>query len=616
MLLQKIKEEELEFLEGWYNSFCMTECLFSDFDNLGEFDKTKLGHVRLYQRGMVSQEALIDFDTTAKHHKLDEKETFQLRKNVADLYNLGARGYGKSVTTLRLDIPISSIHDKKLKSCFYSIDESRVRGIVDDVKKAFDYHPIFKIYNYNCLLRPKIVFANLSNGWEMKGVLMNLNHKNPGHGFYQMHVNKFWGDEVSMEIDKVANKKKETEHDLGAIYRLAGMTDFPKYSPTGKIFHNKANKKHIVNLPRYVSPYWNEKDKEERKEQYGGIEALNYKIYVDGEPMPDAHAEFQNDRIEECYLKTKKIKRFELKKKQYKDFKKLIIVERPKNANRIFIASDIGDGAGGSDINIFSEVGESYYWLYNIILYSMTEDEQFHILKYIVEELKANVLGFDCGEACGRGLFDRFEKLGFGENLVWYRGNNKVISGFQKDEQGKIKIDRKGIPIPKEEFMREWGVKRLKNLLYNTRLYLPKDYKLDTQLTSVVSIKSGTRVLYECISETGDHLFDSFLVFANSQWLKKDFNATPEIGETGGLGVNSGKTNKSDTLLEDILKQRIIRTLESNKNITCTKQEYKNFVKDYLLNLANKMVFNGNPKEAKKIMTEFKKLENKYNEEI
>ncbi len=609
MLIEKITDEEIEFCENWNNPMCMVECLFSNFDNLGQFDEEKLGEIRHYQRPMISHESLIDFETTAKHHKLSKKETFKLRKNIADIYALGARKWGKSLCVLKLDIPLSSIYDKDLWGCMYSIDEKRLRGILDDVKVAFDFHPIFKIFNYHCSFKPEIKFTNRTNGWKLQGVNMTLKGKNPGEQFFQIHFDKVWGDEVSFEIEKVFKKRVESEGELGAIIRLAGMTDFPNHSPIGKIFKNPDNKKHILNLPQFVSPFWDEKEKQDRIEAYGGEDSINYKVYVKGEIVPDGSTEFDMERVSECYMKKKKIKRFELKKEHFSNFKNLIIVERPKNAERIFVFGDIGDGGGGSDISVISEIGDKYYWLYDIVLYKMTEAEQYEVFKYIVEQTQANVLGFDCGEGCGRGLYDRFEKRGFKENLVWYSGNKKVIVGFEKDEQGGYKRDRSGKLIPKEEFMSEWTVKRLKVLLYENRLFLPMDYKFDCQFSAVVKITSGTRNKYPCVSETGDHLFDSFKVFAIAQWLKKDFNATPSMSTNMGLGVSSGR-NKNQTGEEHI--KELYNKIHKAEIIDCDKNQFDSYVAKVLNERANYYTFTGQVEKAKFTVLTLKRLTKKF----
>ena len=159
--------------------------------------------------------------------------------------------------------------------------------------------------------------------------------------------------------------------------------------------------------------------------------------------------------------------------------------------------------------------------------------------KYIIEKMEANIIALDCGEALGRTLADDFEKLYSEDNVVRYGGNLKVIVGFEKEiKNGRevLKRDKKGKLIPKEEFMSEWSVRRLKDLLYEQKIILPIDYKFDKQINAVVAIKSGTRIRYKCVSEE-NHLFDAWRVFAISEWLKKSFNETPKMKTEWGLGT-------------------------------------------------------------------------------
>jgi hypothetical protein len=250
------------------------------------------------------------------------------------------------------------------------------------------------------------------------------------------------------------------------------------------------------------------------------------------------------ERVKDCYQERKEIKSFEIKKDRYKHFKDFIVVERPKNADRIFICLDVGESAG-TEIIILSEIGEKYNYLYNITLYNLIKDEQLEILTWLIDKLEANVVGLDCGDAMGRVLADDLEKKYSKDNIVRYAGATKLEVGFEKDQNNKI-LMKAGKPIYRLEFMSEWSVRRLKVLLYETRVSVPIDYKFDMQFNSVISTTSGTRKIYACVSETGDHLFDAFKVFAISQWVKKDFNQTPKMSQEFCSGVSSWKRKRGE----------------------------------------------------------------------
>lgn len=539
MLLEKITESEIEFMEAWHTPVCLAECLFADFDNFGRFDPDKFGEIRLSQFPMLSDESLVDFEATAKYHKLNKQETFNLRKNIAEIYNFGARLYGKTLVSLRLDMAISALTEEGLKSAFWSIDQRRIYGVLKYVEQAMKYHPIFKPFRFICKYKDEIKFSSRKNYWELKGINITLDGKSPGKQWYQVHVDKMWGDEVSFETEEVFKKRRDSVGELGAINRQAGMTNFTKHSPAGKAFYDQKNRNKVLNLPRYCNPYWNEEKMEEALKEFGGKEAPNFRIFVGGEVIEDGVSVMDMDRVQECYLVKKRIKRFELKKDQFKNFKNLIVVERPKNAERIFITSDVGDGSGGSDISIFSEIGDKYNYLYNIILYKYKQKEQEKVFKWLVEKLEANIIGIDCGDALGRNLCDTFEDSYGKEHVVRYGGNYKVRVGFKKDTKGKPIKDKNNNFIFREEFMSVWSMTRLMHLLYENRINIPIDYKLDDQLNSIISTMSGMRKIYACLSETGDHLWSGWRVFSIAQWLKKDFNQTPKMTQKRALGVCS-----------------------------------------------------------------------------
>ena len=440
-----------------------------------------------------------------------------------------------SLITLKIDIALSAITDAKQRSIFYSIDEKRLRGILDDVKKAFEYHSFFIHWGFKCQFRPDIKFYSKKNGWTLTGVNMALQGKEPGNQFYQLHVEKIWGDEVSFETEEVYKKRVESCAELGMIERLAGMTNFTRHSPIGKMFYNPQNKNKIMNYPQYVNPFWSKQKKIDKIKEYGGEQSLDFKIFIKGEVVEDGIAEFDMERVRKNYLDKKQIKSFEITKGNFSRFENIIIVERPKTADRVFLGMDVGESAG-SEIIIVAENGNNYNYLYNITLYNLTDKQQTRILDYLIDCLNLDVVALDCGDGTGRAIFRSLEEHYSRDNLVWYDGSKKIEVDFDKDEFKNV-IFKAGKPLYKEEYMSEWSVKRLKILLYEQRCKLPLDYKLDAQFNAVISMKSGTRTSYACPSGCGDHLFDAWRVFAIAQWLKKDFNQTQPLSSDWCTGV-------------------------------------------------------------------------------
>jgi len=548
MECELLTEQELDFCESWFTPKCLMESLFHDFDSLSQFHDSKFGEVRLYQMPFLSDEAIIDFETTAEYHDLNKKETFELRKNVGNIYCFGARKFGKTLFVETLDLALNMLTTFfGLKVAFSSVDLIHIRGVLDNIKNCFQNHPICKLFERRITGAPDYL-VQLKTGYRLNSVNFNIGSKNPGNQWYGKHVDRVYIEEASLETEEVSQKRKDALSEFGAIFRVSGMTDFTKFSPAGKSFYLPDNQKFVINLPQYVNPYWDEKEKKRRIEDYGGEDSIGYRVFVKGEVVEDSCSSFDMIRIRDnCYkfkangVRTEKIKRFDINKDKYPFFRNFIVVEKSKASERIFMDADIGERV--SEIVIMSETKDKYKYNYNISLYNLTDEEQYNIIRYLAEQLQANVIGIDCGDGMGRAIFRRLEKIIPKDNLVWYDGSQKIAIGFDTDEAGEV-IIKKGHPVYREEYMSEWSVRRLQELFYSGRVIIPEDFKFESQFSAVISMLSGTRTIYKCNSQSGDHLFDAFRVFAIAQWLKKDFNVTKPIKLNFGTGASSWKRRK------------------------------------------------------------------------
>jgi len=552
MELPNIKEQELEFCESFCTPRCLLETLFPNFDNLAEWSPEKFGDVRKYQLPFISDESIIDFEATAEYHGLNPKEAFQLRKNVGDIFCMGARKFGKTLLVEKLDLVrdmICSLFSNVKKVAFSSVDLIHIREVLDDVKACFQNHPICKLWERRITGAPDYKFQ-LKTGYSLNSVNFNVGSKNPGRQWYGKHVNRVYIEEASLETDEVYKKRKDALSEFGAVFRISGMTDFTPYSPAGKTFYALENKNHVINLPQYVNPYWDAKEKKDRIEHYGGEDSIGYRVFVEGEVVSDGINTFDMDRVRKaCYRADKKgisleqIKRFEISKERFGLFRNLIVLDRPSNADRIFVSSDIGEKV--TEIIIHAEIGKKYKYLYNIVLYNLTHLEQWEVFQFVCRELKFNVLSLDCGDGMGRAIYREAEEIYPKDNLVWYDGSSKIDVDFEKDEQGNIVIE-KGKPLVRQEYMSEWSVKRLQDMLYNGRCIIPEDFKFDSQFSVVVSMITGNRTKYKCVSQSGDHLFDAWRVFAIALWLKQDFNLTKPVQSDWGNSVGAVSWKKGD----------------------------------------------------------------------
>ena len=543
MSQEQITEKELLFIETWNTPKALLEILFHNWDNLNSFNPKKFGNLRLYQAPMLSDEANVDFDLTKElcpefqDLTLEEKNQaiFDCRKRVGDLYCFGARKYGKSLICMILDTIVQMLTNPGDKVVLGSVDLIHLKQILDPIKRCFENHPICKMWKQRITGAPDFCIE-LKNDWVLNSVNFNIGSKSPGNQFFGKHTYRLLIEEGSLETEEVREKRKDALSELGAVTRISGMTNFTAVSPAGKVWNDVSLKPWLMNLPQYVNPTFTEAKKKKAEEEYGGKSSIGFRVYVGGEVVEDAISVFDMQRIKDfCVNEKKSLRLIELGKADFKHFKQLIICDRPNSSERIFIDADIG--VHTTEINIFSECDKKYEYLYNITLHNLTDDEQATIFKYLADMLHANVIGIDCGDGMGRAIYNELEKTIPKENLVWYDGKEKITIGFETDKDGNV-IFANNAPVIKTERMAEWSVKRLKDLFYEGTLVLPEDYKFISQFSQVISTISGDKILYKCIAPQGDHLFDSFKVFAIAEWLKSDANKTPDINGNWGSGVN------------------------------------------------------------------------------
>jgi len=519
MLLEKITNDELEFISEYYNPIALIECLFGDFDNLSAFDEDKIGNIRPYQYSMLSFEYLLDDipDFTIK-------ENFKLREGAGNIYCFGGRKYGKTLIVEMLDMLASMCLLEAEHVGFSSYDALHIRGILEKIVQVLDVHPFF-----DTILDPKVnrspnYHFYLRSGYTLDSINMNLQSKSPGSQFFQKHFTRLYIEEASFETEEVNKKRLDSISENGCITRLAGMTNFTKYSPVGRIFYDINKRPWISNYPQTVSPKWDDEEKKKAVKEHGGEQSISYRVFVKGEVVEEGIAIFDMERVRKCYDDERQIKHIEVNKQNYPNYRNVVIVERPKQAEQCYINADIGESAP-TEITILFKINEKYHYSYNITLYGLTDKEQEIIFMHLYTTLKGAFIGIDTTEGTGRAIYRSLsEKIPL-EQLTWVGFNEKTAVDFDRDENDNV-IFKDGKPTYKEEYVSDWSVKRLKDLLYDMKLYLPLDYKFDIQLNSVIAMVNATRTVYECVAEE-DHLFASFRVFAMSQWQKEFSNMKP-----------------------------------------------------------------------------------------
>ena len=512
-MLSKITERELKIFQTLKNPISLSEILFSDFDNLGEWNKDKFGKIRICQYKMLSHDSEYINDP-----KLSKKENFEIKKGMAESYNFGGRLTGKSIISIVIDV-LNSIFNKTFKlGVVASLDADHVNSIMEKILGALENHKVLKQF----LMRPKRnpYRIPLKNGLLIESVNDNINSKNPGGHFFSKHVDRIWREECSFLTPVVSSKQLMAQSELGCINRWSGMSTFTKNSPVGKIFCKLENKSKIINYPSYVNPTFDDKKDQDAIEEFEGRESPGYQIQILGKVIEGFENTYDIERVRQCYNEKKHVKSFEINKDNFYNYKEIVIVDKPVNIEKTFIALDVGEGAAPTEIIVIFLMNGIYYYTYNITTMKLAPEEEIELIDYLMVTLGVNITAIDVtsggGKAIASALTKKYPKPG---QVIWISFNEKLPIDYERDENsptGEYKRDGAGKLIFKEEYVSVWSVQRLKVLLYKQKMSIPKDYKFDTQFSNIISFKSGFRTQFK--GKGADHLHQAFTVFSISEW--------------------------------------------------------------------------------------------------
>lgn len=522
MLIEKIKEEELEFYETLCDPIALNECMFSNADNLADFNE-KFIDIRPGQPPMLSFEYLLDEDPN-----LTEKENFTMREHAGSIYSFSGRLIGKTWAIEELDLCSYTIHGKNERAGFTSFDAFHIKGVWEKVIPAWDFHPILSFFVRRLIRSPYSLVTK--RGLSIEGINMNLvTGARAGDQFFQKHFKKLYIEEGGKENQIVFDKRVDSRHELGCVERVSGMTNITGSSPAGKTMKIKP-KELVMNAPQYINPNFDEKTKEEAIVKYGGEQSIGYKVFVEAEIISEGISALDMERIRRlCYPHKKDgsldekntIKNFEIDKEHFGRYASLLVVERPVNADKLVICADVGNLGGTSEFIVLSEINKKWRYLYNITFRNLATKEQYLISKYLIKRLTPNYIAVDATDAGGRDLSDDLwddKELNLKKEQIIRVGFNENIEvGIEKDSEGKP-IREAGKVIKKFENTTVWSVQKLCELLYDGKIFLPLDYKLDEQLDSVIAVSRGNTISYECAT-TENHLWQAFQVFAILHFL-------------------------------------------------------------------------------------------------
>jgi intein/homing endonuclease len=426
----------------------------------------------------------------------------------------------------KLDLILYLLCEENETCGFSSFDFQHIQGVLESILKALEHHPIIKHFIENVKRNPYYIYTK--NGLLVESVNMNIaDGKKAGSAFFQKHFKKLYLEEASRENQQVYENRLEAKSPYGVVIRALGMTNFTRNSPPGKMFFENENPSQVLNVPAYINPSYDKKEEQRNIRKYGGKQAISFRTFVDGDIIQEGVSALDMLRIREnCYPKDKDgfidynngIKNFEINQETFFNYKNILVVERPSNVEQLYVASDIGDIGGTSEPIVMGLVNKKWRYLYNITLRNLDNKQQYQIFKFLYKKLNVDFMGNDCSDGSGKALFRdlRDDPEIDSKKLVWVDLKTNEPIGYEKDEKGNP-IRKDGKLVVQFENCLIWSVQRLCYLLYTPLLFLPYDYKLDSQLESVVAVPRGNSVGYECLTEE-NHLWQSFEIFSIMQW--------------------------------------------------------------------------------------------------
>jgi len=523
-MIKHLTEEELFFCENFYNARCLVESTFSKGTPRNWNDLKPCIKLRLYQRPFLGFDSSIEDDD-----RLTEVENFRRRIILGTRIIVCARKIGKTFIALVANILLKLVHYNDKEMALASYDEKHVGKVMDNVKEFMGYHNFYKSYKQRITGSPEYLIET-KNGNKLFGVNETVKGKSPGENFWGHHFHIIFQDEIQAETEVAYSHKIDAVSDFGVMEILCGIPLISKVSPLGRTLRDQTLKRNLIRLPQYVSYLWDELTKERRIRDYGGQESAGYRINVAADLIEGATGAFDMDRVKTNYNKKRIIKRFEITKNSFKDFKSLLVLEPIINADRVFVCSDIGDSAA-TEINVIAKINNRYHLIYNITTYRLSLTKELpEIIEYIFRMVKGHFLSIDCtimGKAVYEILSDKLNEIIRDEkgNIIknikrvfWCAFNEDIVTGFEKDEEGRQLKDVKGNAIEKKENTLVFSVRRLNELFFDKKFDIPDDdYKFDNQFSSYVSTISGNRIIYG--STTEDHYVQSFEVFAILEWM-------------------------------------------------------------------------------------------------
>lgn len=538
MLKKKLTDEEKQAAHILFDPIKLSGVLFNreinQFEDLQYWDEDRDNkfQVRPYQIPFFSQEY-----STLKLPDENNKSFFERLHKLGATFCFCGRGIGKTLIALLIDMLYDSIfHYKGWLTLFISRDEDKVTKVYDAYLKIMKNHPFFRMFNCHERRKDYTVESGEHGGHKLVGISMALSSQNPGGKTESHHAEKIYMDESQSVTEGIMTKMTHAVNPkYGAIFRFAGITEFSKHSPIGRILTDPSEKNNVINLPQYVSEDWDDKAEQKAIRDHNGREDPGYKVHVEARIIENSEGLYDIEKIrknyEKAYRKKQLIKHFEVSKNNFFRYEDILILDRPKNCSRVWVSEDYGERQ--AEIVIIFEYdtssGPLFKYEYNITLYDLSAPEEHEkIHECIIKQIKPNFISFDATEAGGKEVARRLQKKYKESNIIPIHLNSSIETEPKRDELGNVVKDKQGNTVFEKKPAREWAVYCLKQLFYNYKFDSLYDLKFDKQFDAMRGVKTPSGNLRIFCAQAEDHLHASFEAFALAHYLNEN-NYVDEI---------------------------------------------------------------------------------------
>lgn len=198
---EPLKEEEIEFMEAWYDPIALSECLFpknhKSPQKWCESPNFECVKTRNYQFVMHDFSSLYADDP-----KLDPRKNYDIKRVSGTCYNIAARDLGKSFW-LWIDVFCYLVRERVGESMLAAPNNEKLKKICDPLLNMCREHPFFEIFKKQGKvdgIKAQPVEISTFAGHTLYGRNENVDDiERAGEAFHSVHAKKRWYEEFCVD---------------------------------------------------------------------------------------------------------------------------------------------------------------------------------------------------------------------------------------------------------------------------------------------------------------------------------------------------------------------------------------------------------------------------------